>query len=111
MPIDPWSLCTVRQVEELKAMVGCELRDFYGDCVIVCYNVFLCPSIYVKVKPYNSLLTGFAQVIVPAWKNRHLPLPPKNSDIWHFRNGSNLVQPTDKVSLLKVLEQSLHNQE
>ncbi|KAG5014696.1 hypothetical protein JHK82_020376 [Glycine max] len=61
---------------------------------------FLGTSIYVKVKPNKSLLTGFAQVIVAAWKNRHLPLPPKNSDIWYFRNGSNLVQPTNKVRFL-----------
>ncbi|KAK7398963.1 hypothetical protein VNO78_10137 [Psophocarpus tetragonolobus] len=57
-------------------------------------------SIYIKVKPNKSLLTGFAQVIVAAWKNRHLPLPPKNSDIWYFHKSSILVQPTNKVSFL-----------
>ncbi|CAJ1936989.1 unnamed protein product [Sphenostylis stenocarpa] len=61
---------------------------------------FLGSSIYVKVKPNKSLLTGFSQVIVAAWKNRHLPLPPKNADIWYFHNGSNFVQPTDKVRFL-----------
>jgi len=58
---------------------------------------FLGCSLYIKVKPNKSLLTSFAQVIVAAWKNRHLPLPPKNSDTWYLRNDSNFVQPTDKV--------------
>ncbi|KAL2342537.1 hypothetical protein Fmac_003822 [Flemingia macrophylla] len=61
---------------------------------------FLGTSMYVKVKPNKSLLTGFAQVIVAAWRNRYLPLPPKNSDIWYFHNGSNLVQPTSKARYL-----------
>ncbi|KAL2342536.1 hypothetical protein Fmac_003821 [Flemingia macrophylla] len=61
---------------------------------------FLGSSIYLKVKPNKSLLIGFAQVIVAAWKNRHLTLPPKNSDIWYSPNGSNLVQPTNKVRFL-----------
>ncbi|KAK7319979.1 hypothetical protein RJT34_04708 [Clitoria ternatea] len=61
---------------------------------------FLGSSLYVKVKPNKSLLTGLAQVIVAAWKNRHLPLPPKNSDIWYFHNDSTLVQPTDKARFL-----------
>lgn len=42
---------------------------------------FLGSSIYVKGKPNKSLRAGFAQVIVAAWKNRHLPMPPKN---WHL---------------------------
>ncbi|XP_047168665.1 protein NRT1/ PTR FAMILY 1.2-like [Vigna umbellata] len=61
---------------------------------------FLGSSIYIRVKPNKSLFTGFAQVIAAAWKNRHLPLPPKNSDLWYFHNGSNFVQPTDKVRFL-----------
>ncbi|BAT72834.1 hypothetical protein VIGAN_01027600 [Vigna angularis var. angularis] len=61
---------------------------------------FLGSSIYIKVKPNKSLFAGFAQVIAAAWKNRHLPLPPKNSDLWYFHNGSNFVQPTDKVRFL-----------
>ncbi|KAK7369931.1 hypothetical protein VNO80_11979 [Phaseolus coccineus] len=61
---------------------------------------FLGSSMYIKVKPDKSLFTGFAQVIAAAWKNRHLPLPPKNSGVWYFHNGSNFVQPTDKVRFL-----------
>jgi len=58
---------------------------------------FLGSSLYVKVKPNRSLLTSFAQVTAAAWKNRHLSLPPTNSDTWYFHNDSILVQPTDKV--------------
>ena len=58
---------------------------------------FLGSFMYVKVKPNKSLLTGFAQVIAAAWKNRHLAPPPKNSDNWYFKNGSNFVEPTDKA--------------
>ena len=58
---------------------------------------FLGSCLYKKVKPNKSLLTSLAQVIVAAWKNRHLPMSPKNSDIWYFHNGSNLVQPTGKA--------------
>ncbi|CAL0331029.1 unnamed protein product [Lupinus luteus] len=55
---------------------------------------------YVKVKPNKSLLIGIAQVIVAAWRNRHLDMPPNNSDSWYFHNGSNLVQPTQKARIL-----------
>ncbi|XP_045786772.1 protein NRT1/ PTR FAMILY 1.2-like [Trifolium pratense] len=61
---------------------------------------FLGSFMYVKMKPNKSLLTGFAQVISATWKNRHLDLPPKNSDMWYFHSGSNLVQPTDKARFL-----------
>ncbi|XP_047168666.1 protein NRT1/ PTR FAMILY 1.2-like [Vigna umbellata] len=61
---------------------------------------FLGSSLYIKVKPNKSLLTSFAQVIAAAWKNRHLSLPPTNSDAWYFHNDSILVQPTDKVRFL-----------
>ncbi|KAF1872635.1 hypothetical protein Lal_00016472 [Lupinus albus] len=61
---------------------------------------FLGSFMYIKVKPNKSLLTGFAQVIVAAWRNRHLALPPNNSDTWFFHNDSNLVKPTDKARFL-----------
>ncbi|CAJ1936991.1 unnamed protein product [Sphenostylis stenocarpa] len=61
---------------------------------------FLGSSLYVKLKPNKSLLTSLAQVIVAAWKNRHLPLPPKNPHIWYFHSSSNIVQPTEKASYL-----------
>ncbi|XP_059658005.1 protein NRT1/ PTR FAMILY 1.2 isoform X2 [Cornus florida] len=37
-------------------------------------------SLYIKVKPSESVFTGFVQVIVVAFKNRNVSLPPSNSD-------------------------------
>ncbi|CDP03303.1 unnamed protein product [Coffea canephora] len=55
-------------------------------------------KLYVVVKANKSLMTGFAQVLVVAWKNKHLALPPKNSDGgYHHEKGSNLVSPTEKL--------------
>ncbi|KAK3041696.1 hypothetical protein RJ639_001506 [Escallonia herrerae] len=58
-------------------------------------------SLYVKVKANKSLITGFAQVVVVAFKNKHLAFPPKNSDGWyHYSKGSKLVSPTEKIRFL-----------
>lgn len=62
-----------------------------------CLMFFLGSFMYVRLKPNKSLLAGFAQVVVAAWKNRHLTLPPNNSNMWYFHTGSNLVQPTNKA--------------
>ncbi|KAF7813853.1 protein NRT1/ PTR FAMILY 1.2-like [Senna tora] len=61
---------------------------------------FLGSPLYIKPKPNRSLLTGLAQVAAAAWKNRHLPLPPEDSGNWYFKNGSKLVEPTDKLRFL-----------
>jgi peptide/histidine transporter 3/4 len=53
--------------------------------------------LYIKVKANKSLFTGFAQVTMAAWKNRHLDLPPKISDGLYYHKGSNLTMPTDKI--------------
>ncbi|KAK6941497.1 Proton-dependent oligopeptide transporter family [Dillenia turbinata] len=57
--------------------------------------------LYVKVKANKSLFTGFAQVIAASFKNKHLALPPKNSDGWyHHTKGSKLVVPTERLRFL-----------
>ncbi|OVA18714.1 Proton-dependent oligopeptide transporter family [Macleaya cordata] len=64
--------------------------------------------LYVKVKATESLFTGFAQVIVVAFKNRKLGFPPNNSsgsgsesDGWYNHiKGSNLVAPTNSLRFL-----------
>ncbi|KAI4329233.1 hypothetical protein L6164_021520 [Bauhinia variegata] len=62
---------------------------------------YLASSIYVKEKPHSSLFTGFAQVIVAAYKNRKLPLPPRDSaGKYHHMKDSDLVVPTDKLRFL-----------
>ncbi|OIW03808.1 hypothetical protein TanjilG_30084 [Lupinus angustifolius] len=62
---------------------------------------FLVSQRYVKQKPHKSILTGFAKVIVVAYKNRKLSFPPKDLDgIYHHDKDSNLVAPTDKLRFL-----------
>uniref|UniRef100_A0A2N9H1V2 Uncharacterized protein n=1 Tax=Fagus sylvatica TaxID=28930 RepID=A0A2N9H1V2_FAGSY len=56
--------------------------------------------LYIKAKAKSSLLTGFAQVIVAAWKNKHLAMPPQKSDDWYYHKGSELIAPTDKLRFL-----------
>uniref|UniRef100_A0A5B7BBA5 Peptide transporter n=1 Tax=Davidia involucrata TaxID=16924 RepID=A0A5B7BBA5_DAVIN len=64
---------------------------------------FLASPLYIKHKPSKSLFTGLAQVIVVAYKNRKLALPPRNSNGWyHHRKGkdSELQVPTEKLRFL-----------
>ncbi|KAF9616501.1 hypothetical protein IFM89_029798 [Coptis chinensis] len=56
---------------------------------------------YIKVKANKSLLTGFIQTTVVAFKNKHLAFPPENADGWyHHRKGSKFVSPTEKLRFL-----------
>ncbi|XP_061359348.1 protein NRT1/ PTR FAMILY 1.2-like [Gastrolobium bilobum] len=62
---------------------------------------FLASHFYVKNKKKTSLLTGFVQVIVVAYKNRKLPLPPRNSEeLYHHKKDTDLDVPTDKLRFL-----------
>ncbi|RDX88381.1 Protein NRT1/ PTR FAMILY 1.2, partial [Mucuna pruriens] len=62
---------------------------------------FLASPLYVKNKVKGSLITGFGQVIVVAFKNRKLPLPPRNSlGMYHRNKDSDYVVPTDKLRFL-----------
>lgn len=58
---------------------------------------FLASSFYIKHKATRSLFTGFAQVIVAAYKNRKLALPPLDSSWYHHQKGSTYTVPTDKL--------------
>ena len=60
---------------------------------------FLGSPLYIKMKAKSSLLTGFAQVIVATWRNRHLSLsvPPLESDGWYHHKASKLTAPTDNL--------------
>nr|GLL46045.1 protein NRT1/ PTR FAMILY 1.2-like [Ipomoea trifida] len=71
--------------------------------MLVAAVMFLVGSrLFVKVKPNKSLLTGFYQVVVAAWKNRHLDLPEKGrGDCWYYgEKGSKLTSPSDRVRFL-----------
>ncbi|KAK2371403.1 protein NRT1/ PTR FAMILY 1.2 [Trifolium repens] len=64
---------------------------------------FLASPLYVKITKRTSLLTGFAQVTVAAYKNRKLSLPPKSSvEFYHHNKSSDLdlVVPTDRLRFL-----------
>ncbi|WJX42800.1 hypothetical protein P8452_29989 [Trifolium repens] len=62
---------------------------------------FLASPLYVKNKANSSLFTGFVRVIVAAFKNRKLRLPPKNSvGMYHHIKDSEFVVPTDKLRFL-----------
>ncbi|KAF8393393.1 hypothetical protein HHK36_021636 [Tetracentron sinense] len=62
---------------------------------------FLASPFYVKLKAKKSLFTGFAQVLVAAYKNRRLTFPPQNSDGWyHHTKGAKLVVPSEKIRFL-----------
>ncbi|KAL5756035.1 hypothetical protein ACOSQ2_020781 [Xanthoceras sorbifolium] len=65
-------------------------------------SLFLFASpFYVKVKASNSLFTGLVQVIVVAYKNRKLSLPPRDSSGWyHHKKGSEFIVPTDNLRFL-----------
>ncbi|XP_057968998.1 protein NRT1/ PTR FAMILY 1.2-like [Malania oleifera] len=56
-------------------------------------------SLYVKVKADKSLISGFIQVFVAAFKNRKLSFPSKNSD-FHHGEELKLTAPTDKLRFL-----------
>ncbi|KAJ1388764.1 PTR2 family proton/oligopeptide symporter, conserved site [Sesbania bispinosa] len=62
---------------------------------------FLASPIYIKNERHGSLLSGFIRVIVVAYKNRKLKLPPKTSaGMYHHKKDSDLVVPTDKLRFL-----------
>ncbi|KAJ7951745.1 Protein NRT1/ PTR FAMILY 1.2 [Quillaja saponaria] len=76
---------------------------FYGLLFLATIFFFIASALYVKAKASSSLLTGFAQVLVAAFKNRKLTLPPQNSDgigVYHHQKDSKLHAPTDKIRFL-----------
>ncbi|KAM4088933.1 hypothetical protein ACB094_07G110900 [Castanea mollissima] len=79
--------------------------DFGIPVVLMLFSstmFFLGSPLYIKMKAKSSLLTGFAQVIVATWRNRHLslPVPPLESDGWHHHKASKLTVPTDNLRFL-----------
>ncbi|GKV27091.1 hypothetical protein SLEP1_g36300 [Rubroshorea leprosula] len=62
---------------------------------------FIASPLYLKKKPKKSLFTGFAQVIVVAYRNRNLSFPfPNSSERYHHGKDSKIVVPTDKLRFL-----------
>ncbi|KDP37260.1 hypothetical protein JCGZ_06316 [Jatropha curcas] len=64
--------------------------------------LFLVASpLYLKPKAKKSLLTGFMQVLVVAYKNRNVPFPLEDSDDKYHRNkNSEFIAPTENLRFL-----------
>lgn len=77
---------------------------FGVPAILTFFSAFLfllASPLYVKLKATKSLLTGFVQVIVVAYKNRKLALPPRNADGWyHHKKDSELIMPTNKLRFI-----------
>ncbi|TYI89595.1 hypothetical protein E1A91_D03G067500v1 [Gossypium mustelinum] len=62
---------------------------------------FIASPLYLKLNPSKSLLTGFLQVMVVAYKNRNLTFPlPDSTGSYHHRRDSNIAAPTHKLRFL-----------
>ncbi|MCD7467168.1 hypothetical protein HAX54_004444 [Datura stramonium] len=58
-------------------------------------------ALFIRIKANKSLFTNFAQVVAVAWKNKHLALPPLDSNGWyHHEKGSRSSFPTKKLRFL-----------
>ncbi|XP_021610493.2 protein NRT1/ PTR FAMILY 1.2 [Manihot esculenta] len=62
---------------------------------------FVASPLYFKQKERTNLLTGFAQVLVAAYKNRKVPFPPKDAynKYYHKKNSESSV-PTENLRFL-----------
>ncbi|XP_021277347.1 protein NRT1/ PTR FAMILY 1.2 [Herrania umbratica] len=64
-------------------------------------SFYLASSLYVKLKARTSLFTGFAQVLVASFRNRHINLPSQPTDeVYCLRKGSMLHMPSEKLRFL-----------
>ncbi|CAK8535819.1 unnamed protein product [Lathyrus sativus] len=62
---------------------------------------FLASPLYIKITKRTTLLTGFAQVTVAAYKNRKFQLPSQNSaEFYHHNKDSDLLVPTDRLRFM-----------
>ncbi|GKV27063.1 hypothetical protein SLEP1_g36274 [Rubroshorea leprosula] len=69
--------------------------------VLFVITFFLRSPRYFKEKPEKDLLTSFAQVIVAAFRNRSLSLPPTNSIGRYLpKKNSKIVVPSDNLRFL-----------
>lgn len=64
---------------------------------------FIAAPFYIKQKASRSLLTGFVQVLVVAYKNRKLAFPPRNTNGWyHHSKDSKLAVPSDRLRYISL---------
>ncbi|KAK8568549.1 hypothetical protein V6N13_106458 [Hibiscus sabdariffa] len=64
-------------------------------------SFFLASSLYIKVQARASLFTGFAQVIMASFRNRHVELPSNDTnEVNYLRKESMLQEPSEKLRFL-----------
>ncbi|KAE8698437.1 Casein kinase I-like 3 isoform 1 [Hibiscus syriacus] len=64
-------------------------------------SFFLASSLYIKLKAKESLITGFAQVLVASFRNRYSELPSHaTKEVYHIKEGSMLQVPSEKLRFL-----------
>uniref|UniRef100_A0A2N9F5W4 Major facilitator superfamily (MFS) profile domain-containing protein n=1 Tax=Fagus sylvatica TaxID=28930 RepID=A0A2N9F5W4_FAGSY len=64
-------------------------------------SFYLASPFYVKSKANSSLLTGFTQVVVASYKNRHIQLSSQATpEMFHHGKGSMLLMPSEKLRFL-----------
>ncbi|XWS26333.1 hypothetical protein CRYUN_Cryun26dG0023300 [Craigia yunnanensis] len=64
-------------------------------------SFYLASSFYIKLKARTSLFTGFAQVLVASFRNRHIDVPSQATNaVYYLRKGSLLHVPSEKLRFL-----------
>ncbi|KAK1551183.1 hypothetical protein Q3G72_031590 [Acer saccharum] len=64
-------------------------------------SFFLASTFYVKLDPDANLLTGLAQVVVAAYKNRQMNVSSQATDeIYHQKDASNPIMPSENLRFL-----------
>ncbi|XWS17719.1 hypothetical protein CRYUN_Cryun33cG0091400 [Craigia yunnanensis] len=62
-------------------------------------SFYFSSSFYIKLEARTSLFTGFAQVLVASFRNRHIDLPSQaTNEVYYLRKGSMLQVPSEKLS-------------
>lgn len=88
--------CIVYIQDRLGWQVG-----FGVPCMLMLLSAalfFLASPFYVKLKANKSLLTGFAQVIVASYRNRHIELSSQaTNENYHYKKGAEFVKPTETL--------------
>ncbi|KAL8107181.1 protein NRT1/ PTR FAMILY 1.2-like [Apium graveolens] len=63
-------------------------------------SFFSASSLYVRVNDKSSLITGFFQVIVASYRNRHFSTALQRDYVYHRKKKSALVVPSEKLRFL-----------
>lgn len=85
--------------EQLGWQVGFAIPAILMVCSVLMF--VLGSSRYVIVKGGTSLFTGFFQVLVAAYKNRNISLPPSNyDDCYHQNRERKFIGPTENLRCL-----------